>query len=261
MTEVTGYAPGTFCWIDLGTTDPAAAKEFYSRLFGWSAEEVPAERAGTHTRFRMNGKDVCAVYEMRAEQQSRGASPCWTSYVSVTDAEERAELASGTGGTVLVPPVDVKDEGRMAVVQDPTGAVFSLWEPKAHYGAQVVNEPGGLVWNELATDDPNTASAFYTKLFGWRAETEGMGPVTYTTFNNGNTAAAGMLEMTEEWQGLPSHWMVYFAVADCDDTAAKAEELGAEIRVPPRDVPIGRFSVIRDPQGAVFSILETSSPA
>jgi len=172
------------------------------------------------------------------------------------------EKISRLGGTVLKGPFDVMSAGEMSTVQDPTGAAFALWQPIEHVGADHINVPGGLCWNELATRDVKQASEFYTQLFDWRAEdiASAMGP--YTIFNNGDRPASGMVGMAEEWpDSIPSHWMVYFAVDDCDQSAQKVVQLGGQQLVEPTDIPdVGRFAVVQDPQGAVFSIIKTVMP-
>lgn len=261
MSEFNEYAPGTFSWVDLATTDADAAKSFYTQLFGWTAEDYPTDETGVYTMMRIDGKDVAALYQMHEEQQAQGIPPHWLSYVTVADVNESAEKARSLGGQIIVEPMDVMEEGRMALVQDPTGATFALWQPKRHIGARVVNEPGTFTWNELATRDTETAEEFYTKLFGWESETQEMPMTVYTSFRNNGRMNAGMLEMTDEWGDIPPHWMVYFAVADCDASAEKAKSLGATVQVEPMDIPpVGRFAVIQDPQGAHFTIIKLNNP-
>ncbi len=261
MTEMTQYMPGTFSWIDLATTDAAGAKQFYTELFGWEAEDMPAGPDSVYTMLSKDGKSVAGLYAMNEEQRGMGMPPTWISYVSVADAEATAAKAKALGGQVMAEPFDVMDSGRMAVIQGPTGEVFNIWQPKNHIGAQVVNEPGTLSWNELATNDIEKAQAFYTQLFGWGAQVQEMPMTTYTTFLVGERMNAGMLQMTEEWGDMPPHWMVYFAVADCDASAEKAKALGGEIGVPPTDLPpVGRFAVLTDPQGAHFTIIKLDNP-
>lgn len=260
MGERNKYEHGTFCWVDLGTTHAADAKRFYQALFGWALEDRPIGGDQFYTMFTVGGKHVAALYEQSGEQRAQGVPPAWLSYVSVKDVDETAAAAKQLGGTVLMEPFDVFDSGRMALVQDPTGAVVGLWQPKRHIGAGLVNQPGTLCWNELATRDRVAAGTFYTRLFDWNADTR-EGPVTYTTFRRGDRRGAGMLEMNEQMEGIPPHWMPYFAVADCDAAAARAGELGAQTLHGPADIPeVGRFAVIRDPQGAVFSIIHLLKP-
>ena len=259
MGERTAYAPGTFSWVDLSTTDVPGAKGFYGELFGWEAEDMPAGEAGTYTFFRLGGRDAAAVAQQREEERSQGIPPHWNSYITVDDLDARAARARELGGTVLAEPFDVLEAGRMAVVQDPTGAVFFLWEPKDHIGASVVNEPGAFTWNDLMTRDAESAKRFYADLFGWTTEDVPAGPggAAYSVIRNGDSTNGGLMQMDDEaFAGVPPHWNVYFAVARCEDTIETAERLGGQVVAPPMEVPVGRFAVIRDPQGASFSIFE-----
>ncbi len=251
MTTVDRYEPGTFCWPELATTDSEGAKQFYSKLFGWIWEDSPAGPDMVYSRLKKGGKDVGALYKMRVDQ--KGMPPNWMSYISVASVDEAAKKARELGGQILMEPFDVMEFGRMAVVKDPQGATFSLWEPRTHFGAQVVNEPGALCWDELHTTDTAAAANFYTRLFGWTTKAGG----DYTEFHRGEEAAGGMMAIRKEWGPVPPNWLVYFAVADCHETAAKASELGAHTVVPPMDIPkVGRFAILADPQGAVFAIIK-----
>ena len=149
----------------------------------------------------------------------------------------------------------------MAVVQDPTGAVFALWQAGTHSGAGVVNVPNSLCWNELATPDTTKAGDFYTGLFGWGKNVQEMGPMVYTSFMNGDRPAGGMYKPTPEMGEIPPNWLVYFAVDDTDAKLQKANELGATTIVPAMDIPgTGRFAVVQDPQGAAFGIIKLDAP-
>ena len=257
MTVVTAHAPGTFCWADLGTTDAAAAKGFYTGLFGWSLEERPMGEGASYTMFRIGTNSVAALYQQDAQQQALDLPPNWLSYVAVESADRSAQRTRSLGGTVLMDPFDVFDVGRMTMIQDPTGAVLALWEPRTHIGAGVVGEPNSLCWNELATPDTERAGAFYTGLFDWGVERQPMRDFVYTCFKSGEELKGGMMEINPEWGPVPPHWLVYFAVDDCDASAAAVTALGGGLRVPPTDVPgVGRFAVLQDPQGAVFAILQ-----
>jgi predicted enzyme related to lactoylglutathione lyase len=262
MTEMSQYAPGTFCWQDLSTTDAAAAKQFYSGLFGWETFDIPMGPDAFYTMMRIGGKDVAGLSSQTQEMKDQGVPPFWTSYVSVTSADEAASKVKALGGQVLAEPFDVFGEGRMAVFQDPTGAAFAVWQPKNHIGSRLVNQPGALCWNELATTDAGKAKAFYTGLFGWNTEEMETEAGLYTLFLNGDRQNGGMMQMTEEWGNAPPHWMVYFAVEDCDRSVQKATELGAKVMVPPAEAgDIGRFSLLQDPQGAAFSIIKLYNPS
>jgi uncharacterized protein len=166
MQEAPEYKPGTFCWVELGTTDNAAAKTFYTQLFGWEYEDHPMGPGMVYTMLKLNGKDVGALYELMPDMRAQGVPPHWLSYVSVSNADETAEKAKAEGATLLKEPFDVMTEGRMAVVQDPTGAVFALWQAKNHKGSAVRMVPNSVCWNELGTNDPQEAGEFYSHLFG-----------------------------------------------------------------------------------------------
>jgi uncharacterized protein len=152
------------------------------------------------------------------------------------------------------PPFDVMEHGRMAILQDPTGGVLSIWEPKQHIGVQLRDEPDTLCWNELYTRDTTRASAFYTGLFGWRAKTDRGG---YTEWHMGDRALGGMLAISPDMGPMPPHWLPYFMVSDCDASLTRATDLGGKALVPARDIPkVGRFAMAQDPQGATFSIIK-----
>jgi predicted enzyme related to lactoylglutathione lyase len=261
MPEVTEYKPNTFCWPELATSESAGAKKFYGERLGWSFHDDPVGPDAVYTMSLISDKNVGAMYELNQEMKSQGIPPHWLSYVSVTDVDATVAKAKTLGGTVIKEPLDVFDVGRMAVLQDPTGAVFALWQPRKHIGAQLVNEAGALTWNELMTKDVEKSGKFYTELFDWGTQTADMGGMQYTSFMNGDRPAAGMFQITEEMGDVPSNWMVYFAVDDCDQTADKAKSLGANIIVPPQDIPdVGRFAVATDPQGAAFAFIKLANP-
>jgi predicted enzyme related to lactoylglutathione lyase len=261
MAQVTEYKPGTFCWLELATTDSAGAKKFYTELFGWTAIDSPAGPDMVYTMLQLDGKNAGALYQMG--EREKGTPPHWSSYVSVADADQSAEKAQQLGGKVIMAPFDVMEAGRMAIIQDPTGAICSLWQPHESIGAQVVNQPGAPTWNELATNDTKAAADFYTGLFGWTTEEMEMatGDGTYTIFKNGDRGAGGMLKITPEMGPMPPNWVGYFAVADCDASLEKAKSLGANVYVPPTDIPgVGRFAVIGDPQGAGIAFIKLDNP-
>ena len=248
--EVTKHAPGTFCWIDLATSDAAGATRFYTKLLGWTAEEMPVDDGMAYTLLALRGKPVAALYPRH------DVAPHWLAYVSVEDVDASTARAKALGGRVVTEPMDVLDVGRQALLQDPTGALFALWQPRRHAGAAIVGEAGALTWTELQTRDADRAKAFYAELFGWKADTQPMGGTAYTTFAQGDRMVAGMMQMTGEWGDAPSHWMTYLEVEDVDGGTAEARKLGATVHVPPTDVPgVGRFSLLQDPQGAPFAMI------
>lgn len=262
MSEMTQYNPGTFCWVDLGTTDTAAAKQFYSELFSWKSNDIPAGEDNVYTIMQMDEKEVAALYALEPQQLSEGVFPSWMNYISVSNVDETAKKAESLGGKIVMASMDVMEAGRMAVLKDPVGAVFALWEPRKHIGAQLVNEPNSLCWNELYTDDIEACSKFYTELFGWSTDVQEMESMNYTVFMNGERSMGGMLQIPEEWGEVPPQWLAYFAVDNCESIVEKAKANGAAVQVPPTDIPeIGRFAILRDPQGASFSIIHLLNPS
>jgi uncharacterized protein len=249
------YEPGTFCWVDLATTDPAGAKAFYGELFGWEAEDVPAGEAGTYTMLRLDGDEIGGLYEMEAGRREQGISPHWFSYVSVEDADASASRARELGGAVYGEPFDVDGDGREAVIEDPSGAVLGVWQPRAHIGARRVNDPGCLDLNQLNTSDPERAAGFYRELFGWEISQVVEDPPYWGIYNNGSLNG-GMMSMPADMQAAPSHWLVYFTAEDLDAAASRIGELGGTVMVPQTAISGGRILVARDPQGATFALFE-----
>ena len=257
MADYSSHTPGTFCWAELATTDQKAAVAFYGALFGWGVNDMPIGPTETYSMFQMRGKDVGAAYTMRPEERQHGAPPHWNLYVSVANVDESAKKAESLGAKVLAPPFDVMDVGRMAVLQDPTGAVFQLWQAKKHIGAKILSEPGALCWSELTTRDTKRAESFYTSLFGWtRKHAAPSAVMEYTEFHHQGKPLGGMMAMPPNMPAhVPSYWMPYFQVTDVDASANKAKGLGANLMVGPQDIPnTGRFAILSDPQGAMFAI-------
>lgn len=253
MPERTSHPHGTPSWVDLATTDIDGAVAFYEAVLGWEAGPDQGPEAGHHRTFTVGGRAVAGGSPMAA---ALGIPPVWSSYVTVDDVDATVERVTGAGGTVLAPPFDVLTSGRMATIADPGGAALSLWQPGDHIGAELVNEPGALCWNELNTREPERAAAFFADVVGWEAVgTESAGPSRYWAFLLGGREIAGMLEMTEEWGEMPSHWMVYFAVDDCDAAVRRATDAGGVVHFGPMDGPPGRFAVVSDPQGAAFTVI------
>ena len=273
MPERDGYPAGVPCWIDTTQPDPDAAAEFYSGLFGWDLEDImPSGSPIKYFIGRIRGGDVAAV-SSRPEGAPPGA--VWNTYVWVDSADEAAAKVRDAGGTVIGEPFDVMDAGRMAVFSDPEGAVFAVWQAKAHKGAQVVNEHGSLNFNGLNTRDPEAAKAFYGAVFGWGTIGLGGGAEMWTMPGYGDhlerdnpdlrkqmaevgapegfeDVVASINPIGDDQPDAPAHWSVTFGVDDADATAAKAEELGGKVVVPPMDAPWVRMTVISDPQGATF---------
>jgi predicted enzyme related to lactoylglutathione lyase len=252
------YAPGTPSWVELASPDTDASAAFYGELMGWSATEPGPPETGGYRMFQKNGQNVAGLMgKMQPEQPT-----AWATYISVADAEETAEKVTAAGGNVMVQPMDVMDIGRMAFFSDPTGAVFGVWQPKSFAGADLVNEPGSLCWNEVMTRDADAEKAFYTSVFGWhpgRPEFDGA-PDSYTVWQLGGNSVGGMMQMSDEYfpAEIPPHWGVCFAVADCDATVASARELGGTVTNEPMSMPIGRFAGLIDPHGASFTVMQAT---
>jgi uncharacterized protein len=272
MPERDGYIPGVPCWIDASEPDPEGALPFYRDLFGWEFEDVmPDGSDGKYLIGRVRGGDVAALGSI-----PEGAPPTarWNTYIWVDDADETADRARQAGGTVLTDPFDVMDAGRMAVIADPEGAAFCVWQAKNHNGAKVVNEHGSLNFNGLATRDQGRAEAFYGAVFGWKALALPSG-MMWALPGYGDhleerspglrqqmaqmgapegfiDVVAAVNPIAEDDSGTPAHWTVTFGVDDADATAVKAAALGGEVVSGPVDAPWTRSAVIEDPQGATF---------
>ena len=258
MQVVSSYPNNMFCWIDLATTDPAAAKAFYNGLFGWEYFDVPTPMGSHYTMCQINGHNVAGLSILPPDMMAQNIPPIWTSYIKHDDVEAVTAKVAAAGGTVMMPPMDIMESGRMAMIQDPTGAVVGLWQPREHIGSQLVNMPNALVWNELQTKDVDAALSFYGTVFGWGHDQD---PNGYHLFKLGERMQAGMLKMDESWGEIPPNWGVYFMTEDIEATAAKAQELGGTILVPATAAGgRGRFAVIQDPQGGVFKAMQFDGP-
>lgn len=261
MPPVTKHVPGAFCWAEVGTVNAAKTKAFYSELFGWTYEDQPAGEFGTYTMVKQKGRDLAGLFELPPNLRQMGVPPHWMSYIAVDDADAAAVKIKKHGGTVQQGPFDVMQHGRMAVCQDPTGATFSIWQPKKHGGAGVMGEPGTPCWFELATKGVEKAEAFYKAVFGWSVKVGNDAGMVYREFlaPGASHRQGGMMELTPEHGPTPPHWMIYFTVEDCDGDAARAKTLGGKVIVPPMDIPkVGRFAVLADPAGAAFSIIKVA---
>lgn len=256
------HKAGTFCWIELMTTNGEAAKKFYSGLLGWTFDDMPLPDGMVYSMAKVNGKDAAGVFQMGPEM--KGMPPNWGSYLAVEDADAMTKKAVANGATAMKEPFDVMDIGRMAVLQDPSGAVISLWQAKKHRGVFAKRELGALCWSELYSTNVDAAGKFYVSTFGWKTDSMDMGPMgTYTLFQDPlkgkEENIGGMMNMPPNMKGVPSHWLSYFEVADVDSSAKKAGELGGKVVMPPMDIPnIGRFSIVQDPQGATFALYKNA---
>jgi predicted enzyme related to lactoylglutathione lyase len=286
MPEVTTHSPGAPSWVELSTTDESGALQFYSALFDWVDDPQPITDTWSYHMQKLNGLEAAAIYQQSQEEQGQGIPAHWNTYFTVADVDAVAaaiyqqsqeEQGQGipahwntyftvadvdavaanvdkSGGAVLFGPMDVFDAGKMAMLQDPQGAAFAVWQPKQHIGARVKHDPGAMTWNELLTTDSHAATEFYLDLLGMeRGQT--MGPMDYTLLRCEGVDVAGVMEITPDMGTFPPHWAVYFGVSDVDVTVSQAQTLGASVIVPGTDIPeIGRFACLMDPQGAVFSV-------
>lgn len=265
MTEMTSYAPGTPCWVDLGSPDIDASTGFYGALFGWDVPESEnPEETGGYRRAMLRDKSAAGMMPLMQE----GQPPAWMTYVGVDDADATAAAVREAGGNVLAEPMDVLDFGRLAVFSDPSGAVFGIWQPGSFAGAELVNEPGSFSWNELNTRDPDAAKSFYGAVFGWSAVEQDMGDAgSYTTWklsgaSESDESIGGMLDMRGRVPDeVPANWLTYFTVEDCDATLEEAKGLGGTLAFGPMDLPMGRLAVLTDPHGAAFGVFQSTVEA
>jgi predicted enzyme related to lactoylglutathione lyase len=251
-----------FGWTDIGVPDQEAGKAFYTSLFGWDADDQPSGPNSTYTMLQLDGKTVAGLYAQAPDQQQAGIPPAWLSYIAVDDLDAVTRRVGDLGGAIIAPPFDVMESGRMALITDPAGAMVALWEAKAHIGGEIFNVPGTMTWNELATNDVPAAKEFYGALLGWTFESSPMPDGNdYTTIKIGDRMNGGMMAMGNNYPpGTPPHWSVYFAVADADAAAATASELGGYVIVPPTNISMGRFTVLSDPQGGIFTAVHWTVP-
>jgi predicted enzyme related to lactoylglutathione lyase len=240
--EVTSYPNGTFCWLDLGTTDVEGAKSFYGGLFGWEFEDVPG-----YTTCRLGGKVVTGLHEHSEEEGTH-----WSSYISVDDVQASTDTAGRLGATVTVEPTEIAGTARMSVIRDPSGAEVGLWQRAGFPGAAVVNEVGTWTWNELVTPAVGKARDFYGALFGWKSQ-EVPGRMERASFAVGDQLI-GAVHAPAPGEGETPRWTVTFRVADADQIAEQVEHLGGAVLLPPMDIPAGRFAIVADPGGAAFTI-------
>jgi predicted enzyme related to lactoylglutathione lyase len=252
MGDVTKYPSGTFCWASLATPDLDAARAFYGALFGWEMGDVPVPGGRPYVMCRLEGKDVAGIHE------HRGDRPAWTSSVSVDDVESTSTRAAELGADVLREPFDVMEEGREAVLRDPVGSVVSVWQPRSHVGAAVVNEVNTWGWNELSTKEFDRARSFYTELFGWSTE-DAPGPLRRAAFTMGTYLIAGIHE-AQPGEAEPA-WTVAFRVTDADRAVATVTELGGGVLLSPMEIAQGKFAIVSDPSGAVFTVTATPEGA
>lgn len=264
MSERSEYNDGEFCWVDLASPDVDASTRFYGELIGWEFEPAPGppEETGGYGNLSYKGKLVAGLGGIMGE----GQPPAWSSYVKTSDADATARKVKDAGGAVLMEPFDIPgDPGRMAVCQDTEGAVFSIFQPKEHKGAELVNEVGAWSWNNLLTRDLDGAKRFYGAVFGWEATHNEGAPEHILNWQvegqRWPEGLGGLMGMPDEVPSeVPSYWEVYFLVDDLDRAIEVTKGGGGRLLVGPLDVPVARIAALTDPQGAAFSLMEPDFP-
>ncbi len=256
MTAKNKYSPGEFCWTDLGTTNVVAAKKFYQSLFGWKVTDVPMGMGDAkYSMFSVGSKKVCALYSLPAEKRKSKIPPFWLPYISVKSVDATVRKAKTALGEACMPPMNILDSGRMAIVQDPSNAVIALWQAKTYAGAELTDKPGAVCWHDLNTSNTAAASKFYTKVFGWTMEDKDFGGHDYHLFKLGSDEVCGMCPMPHP--KLPPCWLTHWEVEKCAKTVTKAKRLGGGALMPATQIAgmDMSFAVLTDPQGAAFGII------
>lgn len=256
MPEVDHYAPGTPCWVDVVCSDIGEAVIFYEELFGWRLG--PTE--GGYGVFTLDGPGFTDAVVAGIGPAEPGQRPVWSTYVSVADVEATLAAAEKAGGGIVAPATAVADAGRGGAFVDPTGATLSVWQPGAHVGSRAAGVPGTRVWSELVTNDVARAGRFYADVLGWRIGTARVNGADYAVAHVGEVGVAG-IAAPPRTAGLPVHWSVTFAVADCDAAAETVRRMGGRVTLGPTDVrDVGRFAAVAAPGGETFSILAVGNP-
>ena len=245
-TRETPWPNGTPCWVDLGTPEPDAAQTFYATVLGWTYAD-PGPGSSGYLMCLTGGRKAAGL----GPQQEPDDPTRWTTYFATDDADATAAQVTEAGGTLVAPPMDIGPAGRMAIAADPQGHPFGLWQAGTTTGVEVFNEPGSLVWNEAAVDDPEAARAFYGAVFGFRWE-EVPGVDGYTTFATGDRPLGGLSGVSP---GLPRGWSTCFSVASCDAAVEAVEGGGGTVLMAAEDSEFSRFAVVADPWGASFSVM------
>ncbi len=253
------YPEGQFSWTDLMTPDPEQARAFYCSLFGWDAKDMQTPTGPPYTMFLLHGQVVAGLGSQPPHLREAGILPSWTSYINVENLEHTIGRSVEAGSTVIMEPMEISPEGRMAMIADPSGAAVGLWQPQEHQGVDLRDAPGAMSWNELQTRDLDRATRFYAAVFGWKWTASGDTGYLVATLEakeGTDKGVAGAMTMPPAVPAqVPNYWSVYFEVADCDASTWLATELGGTTLVPPMDMGDMRFSGITDPSGAMFMLL------
>lgn len=255
------YENGVFSWVDLLTTDPEAAKAFYSQLFNWKFQDMPVPDAPPYSMAFKNERSVAALFLMPEDMRSQNIPPYWQSYINVEDLDASVKKCEAHGATIIDPPCDIMEAGRMAIIKDPTEAMVILWQAKEHIGAGLVNEVNTFCWAELQTRGADKAVEFYKSVFGWDVEVDDKPPFYMTCSVKGHYNC-GIFDMDKVNlpANIPSHWAVYFNVENLDNSLELVKDLGGKALIDPVEIDPGRFATISDPQGAVVTLMEINDP-
>lgn len=250
-TRTTKLPAGEPTWFDLATPDLNAATTFYQAVFGWSYVDTGPDFGNYHFA-QSAGRNVAGIGPIFPPDSPQPSA--WTVYFATEDAAKDCARVKDLGGQVIVEPMVIGDSGSMAICVDPTGAAFGFWQADQHIGSGAKNEHGAMSWCEVGTRDSGAARDFYTQLLN--ASAAKMAEMDYYILSHGDDQLAGILQMDEQWEGIPPHWMAYFAVDNTDAAAERAIAAGGQVRVKPFDMPYGRMAVLSDPAGATFSIVQ-----
>lgn len=252
-TRDTPWPEGTPAWVDLMVPDRRRAQDFYGALFGWDFAEGAPE-TGYYTQASVDGRVVAGIGEPQPGQPA--PPPAWTTYIAVDDVDRVTEKAREAGAAVLMEPMDVMEFGRMAVLADPTGAVFGLWQSGSHTGMRLANEPGSVTWNEVLTRDVDGAQDFYRTVFGYSYGDMSSEQMRYATMDLDGSSCAGIGDVPPGVSAdVPAHWQTYFAVPDADAAAATVRSHGGQVLHEPMDTPYGRMVIAAGPFGEVFGLM------
>lgn len=251
-TRDTAFAAGTPCWIDLFSADPAKAKEFYGAVFGWTAQDS-GEEFGGYVTFFSDGQQVAGMMQNPEES---GTPDLWSTYISSDDIDATVAAATAAGAQVVAPAMAVSDLGSMAVLIDPAGGAFGIWQPGKHTGFNKYNEPNSVTWDEYHSKDFATTKDFYAQVFDWTYDaTSDTDEFRYYNAQINGETVAGMMDSAGFLPAeVPSHWAVYFSVEDTDAAMAKVVQAGGSMIRPPEDTPFGRIADVADPTGALFKL-------
>lgn len=248
------YKAGEFCWCDIDSANTRRSKKFYGAIFGWKALDTPGGPTGPYSLMRVGGKDVAGMYAMLPAERKKKVKTSWLPFIAVKSASATAKKAKAAGAKITEPVKRIGDSGTMAILKDPAGAEFAVWQAASHIGAGVDGKPGCVSWHDLSVKDTTKAGAFYTKVFGWKHRTQDMGGGKYHTFEQGREGVAGM--WPEGMKKFSPCWITHFKVADCGKAAATAKKLGGRVHMPPMRISkTMSFAILADPDGAAFGVI------